>query len=106
MADASYVWRHSVKAFGFMFMVVALGVGSAAAQTMPATAPATQPAGQAVMVRGFRFTGNTAYSSERLAAVVREYAGQELTFERLDDARRKVSEFYVSNGYTTSGAVL
>jgi hemolysin activation/secretion protein len=82
-------------------------------QTYPATqnvpTPAATlplPAVQAITVREFRFTGNTVFTSTELKALVSDYVGRELTFEQLDDARRKVTQHYVDKGYITSGAIL
>lgn len=73
----------------------------APAQQLEVTAPAAT-----VLVRNFRFTGNTVFSSAELNSVVTEYVGRELAFEQLDDARRKVTQYYIDRGYVTSGAIL
>ena len=59
-----------------------------------------------VFVREFRFEGNTVFSSAELAKVVAAYAGRELGFDDLEDARRAVTLHYVQHGYINSGAVL
>jgi len=91
---------------------------AAIAQTMPAgvqvtspaattaTAPATQVDLAAIRVREFRFTGNTVFSDAELRAALKDYVGEQLTFERIDDARRTITNLYIAKGYITSGAVL
>jgi len=50
-------------------------------------------------VSGFRFTGNTVFSQETLAAVVAGYSGRELTLAELRDAAGRVAAFYHDAGY-------
>jgi len=59
-----------------------------------------------VTVKSFRFEGNTAFSDEELAEVVKEYVGRKLTSEELHEARQALSRHYVDSGYVNSGAVL
>jgi len=90
-------------------LLPALAFGQTIPATQGAVAPATTgplPATQAIMVREFRFTGNTVFTGAELRALVSDYLGRELTFEQLDDARRKVTQHYVGQGYVTSGAIL
>ena len=78
------------------------------AGAIPADAPASQPflIGSSLVVRRFEFTGNTVYSNAQLQYLLAEYVGRKLTFELLDDARRKITDYYVEKGYITSGAIL
>ena len=57
-------------------------------------------------VREFRFEGNKVFSSRELAKVTAGYVGREISSLELEDARRAVTEYYVSRGYIDSGAVL
>jgi hemolysin activation/secretion protein len=57
-------------------------------------------------VREFRFEGNKVFSSQELARVTAGYVGHEINSLELEDARRAVTEYYVSHGYIDSGAVL
>jgi len=57
-------------------------------------------------VRAFRFEGNKAFSSQELARAVAGYVGREVSGLELEEARRAVTEYYVSRGYINSGAVL
>ena len=52
-----------------------------------------------VHVTGFRFTGNTQYSSERLAALLQDQIGKDLTIDGLNDAADVVKSFYRKAGY-------
>ena len=76
-------------------------------QTQPGQ---TQPAGAepdvTVIVREFRFTGNTVISDRELAGVVTEFTGRPLTSEMLEQARVAVTEHYIKKGYINSGAIL
>ena len=56
-------------------------------------------------VTNFEFEGNTAFSDEELAKVTDEFKGK-ITFAQLLQAASKVTDFYVKNGYTTSGAYI
>jgi len=77
----------------------------------PSPAPAPRPGeelseGLRVLVRGFRFTGNTAFDDATLAAVLSDYTGRTLSTEELIQARDAVTRHYVAAGYVSSGAVL
>ncbi|HET6248388.1 MAG TPA: POTRA domain-containing protein, partial [Tepidisphaeraceae bacterium] len=83
----------------------------------PATAPAAKPAAKpaaagslstqpVVVVRGFKFVGNTRFSDGQLQKVVAKYIGRQLTSEQLDQIRRELTQHYVDAGYINSGAVL
>ncbi len=69
-------------------------------------APARLSPGPQLFVREFRFEGNKVFSSEELARVTAPYVGREISSLELEDARRAVSEYYVSHGYIDSGAIL
>ncbi len=59
-----------------------------------------------VTVKKFEFEGNRVFPSRRLAKVVANYAGREITSEELEEARVALTKFYVEAGYITSGALL
>jgi len=69
-------------------------------ETLPATAPGI------ITVKQFRFVGNTAFSSKRLAQVLAGFTNRPIAFADLFKARSAINEFYVSHGYITSGALL
>jgi len=70
-----------------------------------AEAPKAPPAPR-FKVAGFKITGATAFEEEKLAEVVKEYAGQELTLEEMKDAAALVEEFYRGSGYFLARAFL
>jgi hemolysin activation/secretion protein len=57
-------------------------------------------------VREFRFEGNKVFSSQELAKITAGYVGRDISNLELEDARRAVTEYYISHGYIDSGAVL
>jgi hemolysin activation/secretion protein len=59
-----------------------------------------------VLVREFRFSGNTAFDDATLAAVLADYTGRTLSTEELILARDAVTRHYIAEGYVNSGAVL
>lgn len=66
----------------------------------PAEPAAMQPvAGMTVVVREFRFAGNTLISSEQLAPVVAEYIGRPLDFAQLQAAAAAVAAAYRQAGW-------
>jgi hemolysin activation/secretion protein len=68
--------------------------------------PAKLSSAPRLYVREFRFEGNTVFLSRELARVTAGYVGREISSLELEDARRAVTEYYVSRGYIDSGAVL
>lgn len=82
----------------------------AVAQTVPAAArpdtserPASPPK---LLGLGFRFTGNTVFTSAELSGVVSNWTNRALTSGDLEDARRALTVHYVNRGFLNSGAVL
>jgi hemolysin activation/secretion protein len=59
-----------------------------------------------LVVREFRFTGNTVFTSDQLRQAIAGYIGKTITTEDLEDARIALTRFYVDRGYISSGAVL
>src|SRR5687768_9448833 len=59
-----------------------------------------------IIVREFRFDGNTVYSDEVLSQVTAPYVNRPVTLDDLEEARRAITLKYVTNGYVNSGAVL
>lgn len=64
-------------------------------------------------VTGFRFTGNTVFRSEALLDTITNRFEQNkinlerpLSFSELNEASQAVSQLYIDNGYTTSGAYI
>lgn len=59
-----------------------------------------------ITVKSFRFQGNTVFSNSELAEVVKKYLNTPLSFSDLLQARAAVTQYYVDQGYVTSGAYL
>ena len=59
-----------------------------------------------VVVRKFRFTGNTAVSDAELAKIAAPYENRPITSTDLEELRRQLTLYYVNKGYVNSGAVL
>lgn len=68
--------------------------------------PALAAPGLKVVVKGFRISGNTIYSSEVLLATVREFVGKEQNIDGLNDASTKVRAYYRERGYFLAQAYL
>jgi len=59
-----------------------------------------------ILVSGFEFVGNTAFSTEELQEVVAEFQGKELSFAELLAAEAAVTKKYIDAGYINSGAII
>ena len=59
-----------------------------------------------IVVEQFIFEGNTAFSDEELAEVIKSFIGRPLSFGELLGARSAIAELYVREGYITSGAFI
>lgn len=59
-----------------------------------------------IFVGEFRFTNNSAFSSRRLSELLSGYTNSLLDDQKLEEARQKLTWFYITNGYYNSGAVL
>src|SRR5262245_11089410 len=89
------------------------GIHFASAQ-QPVLPPPTLPPEQAptvatpvkVIVRSFRFQGNTVFSSNELARLLEPYRFRELSSADLEQARRLLTQRYINAGYVNSGALL
>ena len=81
---------------------------AAPAEMAPATQPADYDAATrpTVVVRTFRFEGNTRFSDAELSRVVARYTNRPITVEALEDARLALTRRYVEKGYINSGAIL
>jgi hemolysin activation/secretion protein len=96
---------------GLGFLALSLFAHAIVAQVLPPP-PASQLDSKKLdsvarlFVRGFRFEGNLAFSSEELAKVTESYANREISSGELEEARRAVTLHYINHGYLNSGAVL
>ena len=59
-----------------------------------------------ITIDQFQFSGNTAFSAQELAAVTEPYTDRPLSFAELLQARSAITQYYVDNGYVTSGAFI
>ncbi len=59
-----------------------------------------------IQVREIQVLGNTVFSAEELAPIIEAYEGRSLVFEDLINLRTEITDLYVANGYTTSGAFI
>jgi hemolysin activation/secretion protein len=67
---------------------------------------ASQNTDLAIQVTQFRFTGNTALSSEELASVLKNFPGRSLSMEQLNRAAEEVQALYRSRGWFLARAYL
>ena len=62
--------------------------------------------GASVSILGFRFTGNSAFSDEQLAAVLVDQAGQSLTLAELQGAADRITRWYREHDWLLARAIL
>ncbi|MFP5414654.1 MAG: ShlB/FhaC/HecB family hemolysin secretion/activation protein [Gammaproteobacteria bacterium] len=72
---------------------------AAAPDAAPAQQPAITPDGKTVVVRSFRFQGNTLLSEQALANAVAPFLNRPIRFAELLDAAAKVAETYRAAGW-------
>ena len=58
------------------------------------------------VVQSFQFLGNTQFTDAELTALVENYTGQILSYLDLIEVNQVITQFYVEQGYITSGAVI
>lgn len=61
---------------------------------------------QAIALEGFAFRGNTAFTQAELQEVLADLVGESVTFNDLLQAANRITAFYASNGFITTGAYL
>ena len=61
---------------------------------------------QTIVVERFEVVGSTVFSPEELAKATAEFINKPITLAELFQARTKITELYVSQGYITSGAYI
>ncbi|HEY9709662.1 MAG TPA: POTRA domain-containing protein, partial [Oculatellaceae cyanobacterium] len=59
-----------------------------------------------ITIERFDFVGNTAFSNEELAEVIKPFTGKPITFAELLQAEAAVSKKYTDAGYINSGAII
>lgn len=61
---------------------------------------------QKVLIKGFKFIGNRALSTEVLASLLNDYRAKELSYEQIDEAVTKITDVYRKEGYFVARAYL
>lgn len=79
---------------------------SPAAQPAPRPNAAPATLAKTISVERFEFAGNTLYSSDVLNGQVGSFLQRPITLIELYEAADKITEFYVSQGYTLASAVV
>lgn len=76
--------------------------------SQPITPSDEQPAlrGLIFRVEQFQITGNTVFSDEKLTELLKEFTQEPINFEKLLEARSKINQLYLDEGYITSGAFI
>ena len=59
-----------------------------------------------VAVKSFKFTGNSLFSGDQLAALVADKAGKTLSFDELNEAATTIRQYYRGQGYFLAQAYL
>ena len=66
--------------------------------------PAAPSGGPTMLVRQFRFRGNTVFRNAQLGRITANYLNRPVSFAELSKASEAITQLYIANGYTTSGA--
>ncbi|HSW13453.1 MAG TPA: POTRA domain-containing protein [Solimonas sp.] len=72
----------------------------ATVQTQPQEAPTGAAVGKTLLVKEFEFAGNTLFSGDELGAQIKDYLNRPVTLLEIFEAADKISDYYVSKGYT------
>lgn len=72
----------------------------------PPSSPSVPDIPGKIIIKEFHFTGNTAYSSEKLAELLSSFTNREISFSELISAEQLITNLYVEAGYLNSGAVI
>ncbi|MCP4350700.1 MAG: ShlB/FhaC/HecB family hemolysin secretion/activation protein [Desulfobacterales bacterium] len=59
-----------------------------------------------ILVSKFKLEGNTVYSDEELGEILASYENREITAEEMHEAKDKLTQFYIVNGYRNSGVII
>jgi hemolysin activation/secretion protein len=73
------------------------------------TSPLTEPppnTSETLIIKRFIFEGNTAFTDEELADLTQDFLNIPITFAELLQARSAITNFYISQGFITSGALI
>jgi len=69
-------------------------------QTQRQEAPAAAATGKTLVVQEFEFAGNTLFTGAELSAQIKDYLNRPVTLLEIFEAADRISDFYVSKGYT------
>lgn len=72
----------------------------------PPPRPARERAAPKVLVKKFRFSGNTVVSTAKLESLARSAEGKELTLDELKEVTARITDFYATEGYILARAYL
>lgn len=72
----------------------------------PAPPELPPPTGPRIVVKGFRFEGNTVIPGKELDRVAQNYVGRPIAMEDLEKLRYELTRLYIDQGYINSGALL
>lgn len=72
-------------------------------QTTPSPSPNISAT---IKIKDFDFIDNTAFSNAELNELVKDFLNKELTFADLIKVEEIITNYYISNGYINSGAVI
>lgn len=97
-------------------LLASASAANAQAESVPTLAPEapqatvsgdnTLSSTENLLVKGFRFEGNTVFSDEELAKQLESFTNREVTADELEKARTSLTQFYIERGYINSGATL
>jgi hemolysin activation/secretion protein len=83
------------------------------AELFPPSAPTLVPdepvpgnSSQTIVVERFEVVGSTVFSAEELALATAEFTKRPISLSEVYQARSKITDLYVKNGYITSGAYI
>ncbi|MEH2354987.1 MAG: ShlB/FhaC/HecB family hemolysin secretion/activation protein [Nostoc sp.] len=83
------------------------------AELLPPSAPTPTPDAplpgnfpQTIVVERFEVVGSTVFSAQELALATAEFTKRPISLTEVYQARSKITELYVKNGYITSGAYI
>lgn len=59
-----------------------------------------------LLVKEFKFNGNSVFSDKELNELLREYLNREIDSYKLQEARVVLTKYYINHGYINSGAII
>ncbi|MDJ0846565.1 ShlB/FhaC/HecB family hemolysin secretion/activation protein [Crocosphaera sp.] len=70
------------------------------------TTPVNPPLEGTVMVKRFNFVGSTVFSDQTLAELTQSFLDRPISYGELTAAATTITQYYIDNGYYTSGAYI